>query len=94
MSDPATRHLGLDLGGTNLKWAVLERDGDGWRVLATGQRPTDGHAGPEAVVRRIGEVGLEAVGAWPGVRSAGIGVPGLYDPATGETRFLVNVPGE
>ncbi len=23
----------------------------------------------------------------------GIGVPGLYDPATGETRFLVNLPG-
>jgi glucokinase len=27
------------------------------------------------------------------VRSVGIGVPGLYDPATGCTRFLVNVPG-
>jgi glucokinase len=32
--------------------------------------------------------------AWPGVKSAGIGVPGLYDPATGTTRFLVNVSGE
>ena len=29
----------------------------------------------------------------PGVESVGIGVPGLYDPATGTTRFLVNVPG-
>jgi glucokinase len=27
------------------------------------------------------------------VASIGIGVPGLYDPATGCTRFIVNVPG-
>jgi glucokinase len=31
--------------------------------------------------------------AWPGTSSIGVGVPGLYDPATGATRFLVNVPG-
>ena len=31
--------------------------------------------------------------AWPGVVSAGVGVPGLYDPEAGTTRFLVNVPG-
>ena len=33
---------------------------------------------------------------WPPGRawsSAGVGVPGLYDPAAGTTRFLVNVPG-
>ena len=31
--------------------------------------------------------------ARPGVTSVGIGVPGLYDPAAGTTRFLVNFPG-
>jgi glucokinase len=30
---------------------------------------------------------------WPGVLTAGIGVPGLYDPRRGTTRFLVNIPG-
>jgi len=93
MSNGATRHLGLDLGGTNLKWAVLERTGDTWTTLGTGQQPTEGHLGPDHVVRRIGEVGRDAMRLWPGAESAGIGVPGLYDPATGETRFLVNVPG-
>ena len=29
------RHLGLDLGGTNTKWAVVEHDGDDWHTLAT-----------------------------------------------------------
>ena len=35
-----------------------------------------------------------AIGRWPGIVSLGIGVPGLYDPAAGSTRFLVNMPGD
>ena len=36
-----TRHLGLDLGATNLKWTVVEHDPDGtWRALDRGQVPT------------------------------------------------------
>jgi hypothetical protein len=31
-----SRHLGLDLGGTNLKWAVVERSAGEVRTLATG----------------------------------------------------------
>ena len=30
---------------------------------------------------------------WGPVESLGVGVPGLYDPQTGATRFLVNLPG-
>ncbi|HEY6569445.1 MAG TPA: ROK family protein [Candidatus Limnocylindrales bacterium] len=91
---PGTRHLGLDLGGTNLKWAVVARDGDSWTTLATGQGPTEAGEGPDAVVARMGEVGAAVCNDWPGVVSAGLGVPGLYDPEAGTTRFLVNVPGE
>ena len=36
---------------------------------------------------------LTACRAWGPIASVGIGVPGLYDPATGATRFLVNLPG-
>ena len=87
------RHLGLDLGGTNTKWAVVEHDGDDWRVLATGQGPTPAQDGPDAVVGRLAAMGAEVMAAWPGIVAAGVGVPGLYDPAAGTTRFLVNVPG-
>jgi glucokinase len=89
----STRHLGLDLGGTNLKWAVVERADDAWTTLATGQGPTRAGEGPEAVVSRLGEVGAGLVATWPGIASVGIGIPGLYDPVAGTTRFLVNVPG-
>jgi glucokinase len=91
----ASRHLGLDLGGTNIKWAVVERDADEWRVLGRDQVPTPNGpgVGPETVVPRLAEVGLQAMARHAGVASVGIGVPGLYDPVAGTTRFLVNVPG-
>jgi glucokinase len=89
----ASRHLGLDLGGTNIKAVVVEHDAGEWRVLDRGQVATPVAAGPEAIVDRLATVGAEAVGRFPGVRSVGIGIPGLYDPAAGTTRFLVNIPG-
>jgi glucokinase len=88
-----TRHLGLDLGGTNTKWAVVEHNGDEWRALATGQGATPASEGPDAVIGRLASMGAEVIAQVPGVESVGIGVPGLYDPASGVTRFLVNVPG-
>src|SRR5215218_6593414 len=98
---PVTRHLGLDLGGTNLKWTVVERLDDEWRVLDRGQVRTSG-GGPDAIVPQLAETGRVALERWPGgadgdggpaVSTAGVGVPGLYDPRTGVTRFLVNVAG-
>jgi glucokinase len=44
-------------------------------------------------VAQLAEVGAAAVAAWPGVTTVGIGVPGLYDPVGGTTRFFVNIPG-
>jgi glucokinase len=90
---PPSRHLGLDLGGTNIKWIVVEREGDEWRTLERDQVATPVAAGPDAVVSRLISVGTEAKGRCPGVSTVGIGVPGLYDPAAGTTRFLVNFPG-
>ncbi len=90
----AGRHLGLDLGGTNLKWIVAEHAADGsWRTLDRGQVATRTSGGPDAIVPQLGEVGRAAVDRWPGVTTAGVGIPGLYDPAHGTTRFLVNIPG-
>jgi glucokinase len=93
----ATRHLGLDLGATNLKWAVVEQAGGTWTTVATDQVSTrvvaDPDAVPATVVAQLAEIAAAAAAEWGPVLSVGIGVPGLYDPATGTTRFLVNVPG-
>ena len=90
----ATRHLGLDVGGTNLKWAVVEHDGADWRSLDSGSVPARAALGPDAVIDGLGEAGGAAVSAWPGIVSAGVGVPGRYDAANGATRFLPNLPGD
>ncbi len=93
----ATRHLGLDLGATNLKWAVVAHDADGWATIANGQHPTrlvpDPAAIPGSVVAQLAEVAAVAIDEWGPVLSVGIGVPGLYDPAAGTARFLVNLAG-
>jgi glucokinase len=90
----ASRHLGLDLGATNLKWAVVELAGEAWRPLDRGQVPTRVAAGPDGIVAQLGEMGRSALAAWPGIETVGVGIPGLYDPRAGTTRFLVNIPGD
>ncbi len=93
MNAQASHHLGIDLGATNLKWAVVERTGADWRTVDRGQVPTAAAEGPGAVIGRLTEIGRGRLAGWPGIGTVGIGVPGLYDPAAGTTRFLVNVPG-
>jgi glucokinase len=66
------RRLGLDVGGTNIKLALLEDDA----VVETRQAPTlseDG--GPDAVLDRIAALG-DSAGA---VDSVGVALPGLFD---------------
>lgn len=91
------QHLGLDLGATNLKWAILSRDDGSWATVARGQVRTrissDHGSVPAAVVAQLAEVAAEAITEWGPVATVGIGVPGLYDPVEGTTRFLVNLPG-
>lgn len=81
-----SRHLGLDLGGTYVKWVVLE---DGL-VAAHGQTKTRAAAGPEAVIEKLIEAG-RAAGP---IDTVGIGVPGLFDDTAGTVTFLTNVPGK
>lgn len=91
------QHLGLDLGATNLKWAMLSRSDGDWTTIARDQVSTrigpDVAAVPGAVVAQLAEVAAGAIDAWGPVATVGIGVPGLYDPVAGTTRFLVNLPG-
>ena len=89
-----TRHLGIDLGVTNLKWATLEGSDGEWRTLDRGQVPTESREGPQAVIGRLASIGRMALQRWPAIGSLGVGVPGLYDPVAGATRFLVNMPGD
>jgi glucokinase len=90
------RHLGLDLGGTNLKVAVLERsdrEGETPVLLASDTLPTHAERGPDGVVAVMVEAGLDAIATHGPVATIGIGVPGLFERETGVIRLFPNFPG-
>jgi glucokinase len=87
-------HLGLDLGGTNVKWVVLDRDGPVPHVVATGQVRTDTSQGERSVVAQLIDIGRGCSRDVGLFESVGVGVPGLYEPESGTTRFIPNVPGK
>jgi len=90
------RYLGLDLGGTNIKWAVVEQSGPhGWHTLDHGQVPTDVSRREQSVVPQLAQLAVEVRDDAGGpVASLGVAVPGLYIPETGVVTFLTNVPGD
>jgi len=85
-----TSHLGLDLGGTNIKWVVLDELG---APVTDGTLPTEGTGGPAHVIERLIEAGRQAVAAAGPIGTAGVGVPGIYDEKRGSIRFFTNLPG-
>ena len=101
-----TRYLGLDVGGTNSKLAVLEDDGDHPvppgdhpggppdppDLLTTTTIPT-GAGDPADVLARLAAAATELVAAHGPVTAAGVGLPGLFDEASGRAVFLPNLPG-
>ena len=91
------RHLGLDLGGTNIKWAVLEHDGGSWRTLDRDQVADAGRADadavPDAVVGQLAEVGARGDRPRRGRHVGRHRRARPVRPGRRHDAFLVNVPG-
>ena len=85
------RYLGIDVGGTNSKLAVLEVAGDRPALLATATIPT-GSDDPGEVMGRLGAAGAGLAAEHGPVAAAGVGVPGLFDEASGRAVLLPNLP--
>ena len=84
--------LGIDLGGTQLRAAVIDASG---KILRRETLATDVAGGPAAIVGQI--MGLaDALGvSGPGqsVRVAGVSAPGPLDSETGTTIEIPTLPG-
>jgi glucokinase len=88
------RYLGIDVGGTNSKLAVLEVPGgppDPPVLLATVAIPT-GSGDPGEVIGRLADAGARLVAQHGPVAAAGAGVPGLFDEASGRIVLFPNLP--
>lgn len=89
MSDAA---IAVDLGGTNVRAALVTRDGDIRHVIS---RPTGAADGVEAVIDRIVSLITEVVThERPGDDiHIGVSAPGPLNPETGIVYFATNLPG-
>jgi glucokinase len=85
------RFLGLDVGGTNCKLAVVQVDGDRQDLVATATIAT-GPGDPADVLARLAAAATELLAAHGPVAAAGVGVPGLFDEDGGRAVFLPNLP--
>lgn len=85
-----TRYLGLDLGGTNIKYAIVERDGSNWTVIKKDQISTEAEQGPEHVTKRLADLAKEFGSEVSGV---GLAVPGTFDSLAGSILIFPNLPG-
>jgi glucokinase len=89
-----SRHLGIDLGGTFIKWAVVAPTDDTWEVLEREELPTNAEEGSAEVIERLADIGRQAIEADDTIVSIGIAIPGRYDPASGMTGLLPNFPDD
>lgn len=84
--------LAVDLGGTNLRAAVVNRDGD---IQAETQQRTQSSDGPDAVIERIAAAvnDIAESNQVPNDVPVGLASPGPLDPRTGVVYFSPNLPG-
>ncbi|MGH9825797.1 MAG: ROK family protein, partial [Blastocatellia bacterium] len=79
--------LGVDLGGTKIKTALVDSSG---RVVDSKLFPTDSSRGADVVIQAIAESALRFLGGASPAKALGIGVAGQVDK-TGTVRFAPNL---
>ncbi len=85
--------IGVDLGGTQLRAALVEETG---AILEEVRMPSRAADGPPSVVERIVACAAQVRAALPAggdLLGIGLGAPGPLDPFTGEVLFAPNLPG-
>jgi glucokinase len=87
-------HLGLDLGGTNIKSAVVEAGAGGLRVVASDACPNGAEDGPDTVLERVADLGRRTAEPTGRPASVGLALPGHFDAAAGTGVLLPNLRGD
>ncbi len=77
--------VGLDVGGTFIKSALLDENG---KILRRGKTPTESQSGPDRVIENIRNAIYSVIEE--GTTAIGVGMPGLVDMETGIVRIPPN----
>ncbi len=91
---PARYVIGMDLGGTKILAAVVNKRG---RIQGEAKTKTRPDEGPEAILKRMAAVARQAVRNaqvdWSAIQGLGVGAPGPLNPETGIVHHAPNLPG-
>ena len=82
-------YIGIDLGGTNVRVAKIDEDGN---VLAQVKGPSYGQEGPEKVMANIKKM-VRELPDWDSCSGLGVGVPGPVNTEKGTMVLSTNLPG-
>jgi glucokinase len=88
----STKFIGIDLGGTNMQFAVISADR---KVLGRARRKTRAEEDVNAILSRLAEGAIEACAdakvAIKEIDAVGIGAPGVIQPDEGTVLEAVNL---
>lgn len=86
------RYIGVDLGGTNIKMGIVDREG---KIIAEKEEPTLGEEHPLKVIQRLvqsaRDLAKDASMSWAEIQGIGVGLPGFLDIPTGKINHLTNL---
>ena len=80
--------IGVDVGGTGTKAAIVDAEG---QILARSERPTDPSAGTKGVLAVIEDLASKAPDLSAEIAGVGVGLAGFVDPSTGAVSFSPNI---
>ncbi len=89
----STKFLGLDLGGTNIKIAIIEDVDGAWKVILKDQISTEAAIGPEHVTNRLAKLAAKYREEFQ-IAGVGLAVPGIFDGEAGTISLFPNLPGQ
>lgn len=89
------RYIGIDLGGTNIKAALVNTETG--EISAVNSIPTNAREGHDSVIAQMAKV-VDQIVTQSGFEKSeiggiGVGLPGSIDIGKGTTVFLTNLPG-
>ena len=86
------RFLGVDLGGTNIKFVLIEVTGQKLHELRKDQISTEAKEGPDHVTNRIANL-ISKINDETPLDGVAVAVPGIFDHENGEILLFPNLPG-
>lgn len=87
----ADSFLGIDLGGTDVKYGIVDSSG---RILRSAKNPTHAERGPEGVLSSIAEHARDLIqSSGNNVKAIGMGCPGPLSSREGIVYETPNLPG-